>query len=172
MIAVPPAEELSEYYRTYLKHFSPGEDLLHLLKDQCERTQQFLSRIPPEKESYAYANGKWMLKEVVGHVCDAERIFSYRALRISRGDKTPMNGFEENDYAAASNYRSRSLKNIAEELYVVRKSSIALFDNLDAEMYDLKGTANNTTVSVHGLLFFIVAHERHHLGVISERYLL
>jgi hypothetical protein len=171
MIAVPAREELSEYYQTYLKYLSPGDDLVKLLKEQSMSTPEFLSGIPAAKEIFAYADGKWMLKQVIGHLCDTERILSYRALRISRSDQTPLQGFDENTYMTGANYQHRSLKNISEELAAIRKSTIALFENLSPGMYGLKGTANNARVSVKALLFFIVAHERHHLGIVKERYL-
>ena len=171
VISVPPAGELSEYYQSYLKYLNAEEDLLEQLKAQQHSTQQMLAGISPEMESYRYAPGKWMVKEVVGHFCDTERILCYRALTVARQDKTPLPGFDENTYTPASNYSRRSLANIAEELDTVRSSTITLFKNMDPEMLDFTGTANNTPVSVRALCFFIVAHQKHHLEVIRERYL-
>jgi hypothetical protein len=168
---LPKAEDLSQYYRTYLKYIPADADLLSLIKEQAATTPHFLSSVPADKESFAYAPGKWMLKEVVGHICDAERILSYRALRISRGDKTPLAGFDENMYTPNSNYSKRSLQNISDELATVRQATISLFSNMDKNMYDLTGTANNTEVSVRAICFFIVGHQSHHLEVIRQRYL-
>lgn len=165
----PSPEELSDYYKTYLKYV-PEEDLLSVLKQQQEEIENFFSAIPAHKESFPYAEGKWMLKEVAGHLCDTERILCYRALRISRNDKLPIQGFEENDYALNANYRARSLKNILEEFLTVRQATILLFQNMSEKMIDRKGRANNSEVTVRGILFFIVAHARHHMGVIKERY--
>ena len=166
----PLPKELSSYYQTYLKYV-PEDDLLNALIKQTEITRFFLATISEGKASSSYAEGKWLLKEVVGHLCDTERILSYRALRISRNDKTPLPGFEENEYTPNSNYKERSLSNIADEFSVVRASTIALFMNMNEEMYDRRGTSNNTDVGVRDILFFIVAHERHHMNVIKERYL-
>jgi hypothetical protein len=171
MIRVPAASELSAYYQSYLKYIPADSDLLSLIKQQAETTQQFIASIPEQKESFAYADGKWMLKEVVGHLCDTERILSYRALCFSRNDKTPLAGFDENSYTPNSNYNSRTLKNIAEELATVRRSSIALFSNMSEDMFERKGTANHNSHSARHMLFFICGHERHHLSVIKERYL-
>ena len=171
MVRIPKAEELTPYYQSYLKYIPADADLISLLKEQAQSTQKFLSAIPAAKESFAYADGKWMLKEVVGHLCDTERILSCRALCFSRNDKTPLPGFDENTYTPNSNYHSRSLKNIAEEFAAVRQSSIALFSNMSDEMFERKGIADNNEHSVVGMLFFIVVHERHHLGVIKEKYL-
>jgi hypothetical protein len=170
IIHKPLPSELSEYYQTYLKYVSEN-NLLEALLNQKKDSEIFLSAIPENKEGYAYANDKWMLKEVVGHLCDTERILTYRALRISRNDQTPLPGFEENEYTLNSNYRIRSLANIADEFKAVGASTIKLFYNMSEEMFNRTGTANQTRVSVKAILFFIVAHERHHLNVIRERYL-
>jgi uncharacterized damage-inducible protein DinB len=172
MIRVPKAEELTPYYQSYLKYIPVDADLLSLIKEQANATQQFLASIPKEKESFAYAGGKWMLKEVVGHLCDTERILAYRALCFARNDKTPLAGFDENSYTPNSNYSSRSLKNIAEELATVRTASISLFSNMSDEMFERTGTANNNSYTARQMLFFIAGHEKHHLAVINERYLL
>ncbi|HLG35079.1 MAG TPA: DinB family protein [Bacteroidia bacterium] len=166
----PSPAELSDYYKTYLKYV-PEDDLLSALKEQQSTMQSFFNDVSPVKESFRYADGKWMLKEVAGHLCDTERILSYRALRIARNDKLPLHGFDENEYTLNANYGTRSLKNILEEIIAIRQVTILLFQNMNEEMLDRNGTANNSEVSVRGLLFFIVAHARHHMGVIQERYL-
>jgi hypothetical protein len=112
-----------------------------------------------------------MVKEVAGHLCDTERILTYRALRFSRGDKTNLPPFEENDFVTNSNYKNRTLANITEEFIAIRKSSIAMFENFSEEMFERRGIANNNNVSVRALLFFTISHTKHHLGVINERYL-
>jgi hypothetical protein len=172
MVRIPRQEELTPYYQSYLKYIPADSDLLSLIKEQATSTQHFISSIPKEKETYAYANGKWMLKEIIGHLCDTERILSYRALRFSRGDRTPLPGYDENTYTPNSNYHSRSLKNIAEEFSTVRQATISLLSNMDEKMLDRKGIANDTELSPRAIFFMIAAHERHHLGVIKERYLL
>ncbi|MBK5286479.1 MAG: DinB family protein [Bacteroidia bacterium] len=169
-ISLPAQDSLSDYYKTYLKYV-PEEDLLKCLVEQQSEINSFLSALPVEKESFQYAPGKWMLKEVVGHLCDTERILSYRALRFSRNDKLPLQGFDENEYTVHANYKSRNLKNITEELLVVRQSTILLFQNMNEEMLDRKGTANESEVTARAILFFIIAHARHHMKVIEERYL-
>jgi hypothetical protein len=169
-VSKPSLSDLSEYYQSYL-HYVPEDDLLQALKEQKKVFEDFFGNIPSAKESFRYAEGKWMLKEVVGHLCDTERIFCYRALRISRNDKTPLPGFEENEYTPSSNYKDRALKNILEELLAVRAATILLFENMSEEMFDRKGIANDSNVTVRGILFITVAHARHHMKVISERYL-
>jgi hypothetical protein len=171
MIIIKPAiDTLSSYYQSYLKYVSE-KDLLAALSNQKNSTQEFLKSIHMDKASFAYAAGKWMLKEVIGHLCDTERILTYRALRFSRNDQTALPGFDENTFAANSNYRNRDLPDIAKEYEAIRQSSVLLFSNMENEMFDRKGKANQSEATVRGLLFFIIAHERHHLKVIQEKYL-
>ena len=171
MIAVPQAKELSDYYQSYLKYVKTDDDLLDLIKNQREETDSFLSKISDGQASHRYAPDKWMLKEVVGHVCDTERIMSYRVLRIARKDRTPLPGFNENTYTPASNYSERTLKNIAAELRTVRDATISLLENLSPEMIDLKGIANGNEISVRANIYMIYVHQQHHMTVIKERYL-
>ncbi len=170
LIPTPKPPELSTYYQSYLKEYN-GSDMLKDLVEQRESTQKQLLSISPEKEIYRYAEGKWSIREVAGHFCDTERILSYRALTFARNDKTPLPGFDENKYIPQSNYHSRPLKNIAEEILSVRNASITLFSNMNKEMLERTGTANSNPVSVKALLFFIIAHQFHHLNVIKVKYL-
>jgi len=167
----PPSENsLSEYYKTYLKYIDE-DDLLDALILQKEISDSFLKNVSIEKETFRYAENKWMLKEVVGHLCDTERILAYRALRISRNDKTPLEGFDENIYVPNSGYNLLSLSDIRDEKSSIRESNIQLFKNMTTEMIDRTGIANKNMVSVRALLFFIIAHERHHLKIIAQKYL-
>lgn len=170
IISAPKPSELSEYYQSYLKEYN-GSDMLKDLIEQRDNTQKFLQSVPHEKESYRYAAAKWSIKEVIGHLSDTERILSYRALTFARNDKTTIPGFEENEYTLQSNYHTRTLKNISEEVLSVRNASITLFSNMNEKMLEQIGIANNNPVSVKALLFFIIAHQVHHLNVIKERYL-
>jgi len=170
-IEIPKPEELSTYYQSYLKYVTPGDDLLELIRNQKKETENFLSAISEEQASSVYAPGKWQLKEVVGHVCDTERIMCYRALRFSRKDDTPLAGFDENTYIPGSNYSVRSLKNISEELSSVRGATLSLFGNFSPEMIGLKGIANGNEISVRALIFMVYVHQKHHMKVIREKYL-
>jgi uncharacterized damage-inducible protein DinB len=145
--------------------------MLKDLIEQRDATQKFLQSISPEKETYKYAEGKWSIREVVGHLSDTERILSYRALRFARKDKTPLPGFEENEYTLHSNYHVRTLISIADEILSVRNASITLFSNMSEKMMEQTGSANNNPVSVKAMLFFIIAHQLHHLNIVRERYL-
>ncbi|MBS1764062.1 MAG: DinB family protein [Bacteroidetes bacterium] len=171
MQVLPPLpENLSTYYRSYVRYMKEV-DLLQALQNASDEIEFFLRSVPPEKENFIYAPGKWMLKEVIGHLCDTERILTYRALRFARNDKAPLQGFEENDYVANSNFKSRTLQSMGIEFLIIRESSIAFFNSLDETDFDRTGEANKSLVSVRDLLFFIITHQRHHFAIIKERYL-
>ena len=159
-----------KYYDSYID-LVRDKDILFTLDEQMNFTYAFLLTISEKKGDYAYAEGKWSIKEVVGHLIDAERVFAYRALRFARKDKTDLPGFEENDYVKNSNYSDRSLAELAEELLMLRKSNMYLFNSFTDEMMEMTGTANGGEISVEALLYIIAGHQKHHLKVINDRYL-
>ena len=126
---------------------------------------------PESSADYKYQPEKWSIKEVVGHMGDAERVFSYRALRFSRGDATPVEGFDENTYVANSPFARASLANLTSELEHIRRATIHLFANLDAAAMEQRGVANGLDVSVRALAYIIAGHESHHLNTLRTRYL-
>ena len=168
-ISRPGSDEYAPHYGPYVA-LVPSEDLLTVLTDQAQATQRLLAGVSEERALYRYAPGKWSVKEVVGHVSDAERIFAYRALRFARGDRTPLPGFDEEAYAPAGRFDARPLGDLAAELDSVRKATVALFSGLDAEALVRRGPANNNEVSVRALAYVIAGHERHHMAILRERY--
>ena len=166
----PDASEYAPFYGTYVTKVPEG-NVLTLLEAQREETQALLASIPEGRGLHRYAPGKWSIKELIGHVTDAERIFGYRALRFARGDRTPLPGFDEKVYAPAGKFDVRPLANLAAELDAVRHATIALFEGLDPEALTRHGPASNNEVSVRALAYIIAGHERHHLGILRERYL-
>jgi uncharacterized damage-inducible protein DinB len=169
-VTMPVAGELSTYYQSYLKYLDT-DDMLDALKKQQKSTKEFWASIPGPKETFRYADGKWSVRELAGHLCDTERILTYRALRFARKDDTPLSGFDENQFTANANYHDIALADIAGQHEIIRESTIRLFQTFTPEMYTLGGLANNSQTTVRGILFFIIAHEIHHLGVVKERYL-
>lgn len=147
------------------------KDILFTLEEQMNFTYAFLLTISEEKGDYAYAPGKWTIKEIVGHLIDAERVFAYRALRFARNDKTDLPGFEENDYVKNADFTSRSLADLAEELLILRKTNMYLFNSFDEETMSRTGTANGGEISVEAILYVIAGHQKHHMKVINDRYL-
>ncbi|MGB0861485.1 MAG: DinB family protein [Saprospiraceae bacterium] len=166
----PNANEYAPYYHTYIGKVPEGK-LIQLLSTQIENTLTTFARISEEKGAYRYAEGKWSIKEVLGHIIDTERIMVFRALAIGRGDKTPIPGFEQDDYVATSNADARTIAEMVEELKLVRQSTIALFQSFTDEMMQELGTASGLPVSTRALAYIIVGHELHHLGILKERYL-
>lgn len=169
-IVKPAYSDLSEYYKSYFSYI-PEDDLLTAFEKQIKNTHVFLETISESQSDYAYAAGKWKIREVLGHLCDTERILVYRALRFARKDTTALQGFDENEYVRNANFSKRSWASLVEEKQGISQSSLCFFRNLPAESFDYSGTANKTSLSVRALMFFILAHERHHLSIIKERYL-
>ena len=158
------------YFQVYIDQVVE-KDLPSAFRNQSQVIYNFLPSISEEKSLHAYAPGKWTLRELLQHMIDTERILTYRALCFARKEAAPLPGFEENDYAAASNGNQRTWESLTAEFVAVRKSSLFLFDSFTPEMLGRTGTANNNTFSVEGLGFIIVGHFNHHKRIIEERYL-
>lgn len=165
----PASNEFAPYYSTYIDTVS--DNVMGELEHQAISFPEFLSSIPQDKAYYAYAEDKWTLKQVVGHVVDTERVMAYRLLRISRNDQTPIEGFDENMYVENACFNDRTLGSLAEEFASLRKANMYLYKSLTADQLAYMGTANNLPVSVRALLFILAGHVNHHRRVIEERYL-
>lgn len=168
--ARPASDEYAPYYGRYTG-LVPEGNMLSILTQQLESTLQVLGGIDEEKANYRYAPDKWSIKQVVGHLVDSERIFAYRALRIARGDKTPLPGMDQDDFVNGANFDEQTLADLATEFELVRLSSIQFFRSLREDAWERRGTANDNEVSVRALAFIIAGHEAHHLNVLRERYL-
>lgn len=166
----PGADEYDTFYAGYVARVPDG-DLVTILDEQIGHTCALFDRVPPEREDHAYAPGKWSIKEVVGHLADAERVLSYRALRIGRGDSTEMPGFEEDAYVSAAGFGRHSLDDLVRDLRTVRRATVALFRGFDAEAWTRRGIANGAAVSVRALACIVAGHELHHRAILEERYL-
>jgi len=169
-ISRPKADEHSEYYGRYIARVPDG-DFVALLRDQFMDTTALLKDVSADRANYAYAPGKWTIKQVVGHLMDAERVFSYRALWFARNANTDLPGFEENDWANVANHSRRSLDDLVEEYKAVRAATVQFAKNLGADEQLRRGKANGEPISVRALLYIIAGHERHHGAVLRERYL-
>jgi len=169
-ITRPEKNEYAEFYVNYISLVEEA-DVVSALQNQSSEMQKTLAEISAaEKENFRYAEGKWSVKELLGHIIDGERIFSYRALRISRGDQTPLAAFEENSYVANSNFGNSNLADLIEEFSLLRASNVLLFKNLTDEAWLRRGTASEAAVSVRALAFIMVGHVRHHENILRERY--
>jgi hypothetical protein len=166
----PGADEFAPFYAGYVQQVPDG-DIVEALIGGAEISAALLGDLPDDLASRAYAPGKWTLKEVVLHCADTERIFAYRALRIARGDTTPLPGFDENAYTPLSGAASRTLEDILDELQSVREASVTLFSGLPSEAWTRRGMASGKEVSVRGIAWITAGHLLHHMGVIQDRYL-
>lgn len=166
----PTKDEYPAYFETYVSKVQDG-DILVQMRQGIENTEKLIRSLNEEQLNYRYAEGKWSIKEILMHLCDAERIFTYRALRFARKDKTDLPGFDENTYVPASKATQRNIENILKEYQAVRTASIVLFESFDEEAIQERGTANGRTTSVRAMAYILVGHELHHVGIIKERYL-
>ncbi len=162
--------EYSTFNATYIK--AAGEvDLIEELEICLHEFIRFVQNIPMEKFDYRYAEGKWTIKEIIQHIIDTERIFAYRALRISRNDTTPLPGFEENDFAKNTEGNLRSLQDLLTELSAVRHSNLLLFKSFSENQLKRVGVASENPISVRAIGFMLIGHQKHHQKVFEERYL-
>ena len=166
----PNPGDYSPYYESYIK-LVEGEDILKILNDQGKKTQDILNSFSEHRGNFCYANGKWTVKEVVGHLLDTERVFAYRALCIARGEKKSLPGFDQNDYVKEGNFNRRELFDLNYEFRLLRESNLLLFRTFTPEMLKLKGFANESSVTVLAILFMIAGHEKHHMNVLREKYM-
>lgn len=162
--------EFAPFYASYVAQVSDG-DLLEELEISVHDLIRFVQNIPMDKYDYRYAEGKWTIKDILQHLMDSERIFAYRALRIARNDKTPLPGFDENDYADIAGGSERSIRDLLTELALVRQATIHLFKTFNDEVLSRVGTASGFSVSVRALGVIIIGHQKHHQKVFGERYL-
>ncbi len=162
--------EYSSFNATYINALE-DVNLVEGLEKGLDQMISFISSISVEKLNYRYAENKWTIKDIFLHLIDAERIFAYRALRIGRGDKTPLAGFEENDYVPNAMANSRTVESLIEEFRFVRNATLCLFNNFSDEQLAYVGTSSNNTISVRAIGFIISGHQNHHIRIIKERYL-
>jgi hypothetical protein len=166
----PQPTEYATYYEKYVS-LVPGTDILGVLEAQGMLMAQLLGARSEREGNFRYAPDKWTLKEVVGHITDTERIFAYRTLRISRNDKTPIEGFEQDDYVKNGGFNDRTLVDLAGEFSQVRGATLALFLGLGGDAWQRRGVANKNEVTVRALAFIIAGHELHHRRILEEKYL-
>lgn len=165
----PKPGEYNVYYDRYIS-LIPGSDIVTTLATQLPKTVALLSSRSEQEGELRYAPDKWTVKEVVGHMIDTERIMAYRALRIGRNDRTPLSGFEQDDYIREGPYSELRLADLVEEFKAVRAATIALFRNLRSGDWTRRGTANQNEISVRALAYVIAGHELHHRNILEERY--
>ncbi|MFD0048160.1 DinB family protein [Actinomycetes bacterium NPDC127524] len=163
-------EEYPAYYQSYID-IVPEGDLKNVLARQLQDTLTLLSGVSEAEENYRYAQGKWSLKEVIGHITDVERIMSYRLLRISRGDQTSLAGYDDEQYVKEAMFHTRTFSSLLEDYQAVRNSTISLLNSLPHGSEARSGFANNGEITARAIAYIIAGHELHHVNIIKEKYL-
>ena len=170
IIEKPDKNEYAEYFQRYTK-LVPDNNVVENLANQLNEAMSLYNGLDNSKIDYRYASGKWSIKEVIIHILDTERIFIYRALRIARKDKTPLSGFEQDDYINNINWENYPFSSVMEEYELVRKHTIIFFNNMTDEMLQQSGISSDLNLAVKIIPFIIAGHERHHLNIINSKYL-
>ena len=169
-MARPTEKEFPTFYKNYIAK-TEGNSIEELINNYSNSFNSFVQTLPNEKQNFAYAEGKWSVKDLLQHLIDAERVFVYRATRFSRKDKTDLAGFNENDYAKNANASNKSLEILVEEILALRKSTDLFLQNLSEEQLSQTGTANGNEITVNAIAFIIFGHFLHHKNILVERYL-
>jgi len=166
----PSTDEYAPYYSDYIQR-AAAADVRALLSGQTDALHSLLDPLSDEQACFRFGPQEWSVKEMIGHVGDVERVFSYRLLRISRRDATPLPGFEQNDYVRESNFDDRALLDILQEFEFLRRANLMAINSLTDGMLDLRGTASGFTVSVRGLIYMMAGHVEHHIASLHQNYL-
>lgn len=168
-IGRPQPGDYAPFYQPYLDATSPIDDAGELLARQSD-VLAYMATWTEEKATHRYADGKWTVAQVVGHMADTERVFAYRLLRIARGDATPLSGFDENAWQLQAGFEARTLASVVTELKAVRMASLALIRSLDAAAVEREGLANDKRVTARALVWLIGGHFAHHAAILRDRY--
>ena len=166
----PLETEYAPAFQGYVAEVSE-DDILPAMRAQPDALDVLLDRVTPERETFRYAEGKWSIREIVGHLIDGERVFGYRALCIARGETQNLPGFDQDDYMITAPFDRIDLEDLLSEFRLARLSNIAMLRTLDEAAWMRMGTANGNPVSVRALVYIMVGHVRHHMNVLRERYL-
>jgi uncharacterized damage-inducible protein DinB len=168
--AKPTSEEYAPAYAGYVGQVS-AENVIAALENNGAETLALVRGLSAEKGDYRYAEGKWSVKELIGHITDSERIFAYRILRIARGDATPLPGFDQDPYVVNGLHATRTLASLADEFETVRGATLSLVKSLDETAWARRGVASDNEISVRALIYITAGHEIHHVKILQERYL-
>lgn len=177
MIPFPSSSEYGSFYANYIRLIgeyiakNEVEDIVEILSQLGENTKKIVAAFSEQESLFRYEDGKWSIKELLGHMTDTEQIMSYRALSFYRGEKQSLAGFNENEYVREANFDAIPFSDLVERYEIVRKSSVALFKSFDAAQTAKIGEANHNEMSVRGLIYMIAGHELHHLQILKERYM-
>jgi len=165
----PADSEYAPFFRTYV-NLVPEDDILPVLETQVDRLRVVIAAVTPDRETFAYAPSKWTIRQVIGHLADAERVFGFRAFCFSRGDHSPLPGFEENAYVEQSRSRDEPIAQLVEDFGLVRRANLSVLRVLGESQWSRSGVANEKAITVRALAYVMAGHVRHHVRVLEERY--
>ncbi|WP_445666382.1 DinB family protein [Fodinibius sp. AD559] len=165
----PEPDEYGDFYEGYI-NLVEQPNVIQSLIQQGQKVYTLIQQLTDEEANYRYADDKWSVKEIIGHLIDTERIMAYRALCISRGEETALPGYDHESYVQKGNFDQRSLQSLSTEYDALRNANISMFNSFSKEQMLHKGTANEVSVSVRALAFIISGHEKHHLNILEEKY--
>ena len=167
--ARPDSTEFKSFYAGYVASVPEG-DIVDVIRAEGKELAEALAKIPESKGSHRYAADKWTVKTLIGHMIDAERIFTYRALRIARGDSTPLPGFDENAFAETAGSDTRTVADLAAEMACVREATVRIFASFPDDVWSRRAVVNNGEITVRAIAYVATGHTKHHLAVLRERY--
>lgn len=170
MIQRPNTDEYAPFYAGYVNRVPEGADLFELLSRQPDELKALVSGLSEDQANVRPAPGEWSVKEVLGHVCDTERVFAYRALCVARGDKTPLPGFEQDDYVSSTDFNARSLSDLLEEFALQRQANLMCFKALTDDEVARWGTASTNPVTARAILYMMAGHVLHHIESLTVDY--
>ncbi|MGB0167036.1 MAG: DinB family protein [Luteibaculum sp.] len=163
-------DQAPEYFHKYIRLVG-SQDPIVMMEEQSDELDEFLGSIDPNLYPTAYEDGKWSIKEVVGHIVDVERVFGYRALCFCRGDKTALPGFDHDQYVKGADFNNTAMEELLEEFYHLRQANLLLFKNIEEAQWEMQGNANGKTITVKALSYIMPGHVQHHMNVIESKYL-
>lgn len=166
----PKAGEFAPFYAGYIARVA-DEDVTEVLRRQPEELRELLGTLDDEQAATRYAPGKWSIREVAGHLSDTERVMAYRALRFSRGDTTPLPGFDENAFVQAAAFDRQPLAKLLDDFGAARSASLSMFEGMEPDAFARRGAANGVEMSVRAIIYVLAGHPRHHMALLEERYL-
>lgn len=170
-ITPPTTEEYAPFYADYIQRAAQNKDILAALPQQIEDIKSMLRHLSDEKARFRFGPEEWSIKEVVGHLNDVERVFSYRLLRISRNDQTSLPGFEQEDYVREAGFDNHNLSDLIQEFEFLRRANILAISNMTESVIERRGTASGVMVSARALIYMLVGHVEHHMASLHEKYL-
>lgn len=166
----PNKSDYPEYAQKYIDLIE-GEDIIWILHQTSKEMSDVINSFPQSKGDYSYAHGKWTVKQIIGHLSDTDRVFAYRSLAIARGETQPLPSFDQDLYVEKGNFNSKTLAEISYEYRLTRESNLLLFRSFDKAVYQNRGKAAGSEVTVLGIMFMVAGHQKHHINVLKEKYL-